>query len=181
MVSHPFDIAIFNFFHSSTCTMDIFAKTALFISNNSMYLWFLFLLIIAVIKKQYYPLLLSIAGFYIAWHVGDDILKPHFDRMRPPLELHSCVIGEMPTSSSFPSGHTLTSFALFTLIYLYNRSNLFIWIPALLFAFFNGYLRIYLGVHFPTDILGGILAGSLLGSIWYFSTEFARKKYNEKA
>ncbi|MDX1314720.1 MAG: phosphatase PAP2 family protein, partial [Eudoraea sp.] len=73
-----------------------------------------------------------------------------------------------PQGFSFFSGHASTSFAVTTLVFLYLRKNkgwlslLFLW--PLLFSF----SRIYVGVHFPTDLLAGALVGTLLafGTYW---------------
>lgn len=60
------------------------------------------------------------------------------------------------SGSSFPSGHTSFFFALSTVIYLYNRKLgwLFFAISVLM-----GIARVYAGVHWPLDILGGVVVG----------------------
>ena len=177
--SHPIDIAIFNFFHSPDCAMTTWAKIALFMSDNSIFFWFALVLLIGLIKgkSKYYPVFVCITGFLFAWFFTDEVLKPIFDRPRPPIELHTCAIGIIPRSPSFPSGHTITSFTIAMLIYLFNKKNYFLSVFALVFAIFNGYLRVFLGVHFPTDILVAAISGILIGYFWFVSTEFARKNY----
>lgn len=63
---------------------------------------------------------------------------------------------------SFPSGHATFYFALATVIFLWNR-RWGIWY--LIFAALNGIARIYVGVHWPLDILGGAAIGILSGII----------------
>lgn len=66
---------------------------------------------------------------------------------------------------SFPSGHTTEVFALTVAIFLlYN--NPLLRISALLWAVFIAYTRMALGVHFPLDILGGMILGSSLAYLW---------------
>jgi len=73
---------------------------------------------------------------------------------------------------SFPSGHALGSFCLFmTLAWLvssrlaHRRSKIVVWIFASALVLLVGLSRVYLGVHFPSDVLGGFLAGSVWISI----------------
>lgn len=55
---------------------------------------------------------------------------------------------------SFPSGHTIASFSLFLILYL-NYSNFYVY--ALIFAIIISISRIYLGLHYPTDVLFGLI------------------------
>lgn len=76
---------------------------------------------------------------------------------------------ELIYSNSFPSGHTTTSFAIAVLLALMTWRSRFRWmgIVALSWAPFVGLSRIYLGVHWPTDVLGGACAGVFSGGIVY--------------
>lgn len=73
----------------------------------------------------------------------------------------------MPTSFSFPSGHALFSFTLFlVIIALFNRqhrkwANKALWAFALIITALIGASRIFLGVHYPTDVLGGYLIAAM--------------------
>lgn len=65
-----------------------------------------------------------------------------------------------PESYSFPSGHALLSFTFFaTLAALIAQRNAMVWIAAAFFIAMIGLSRIYLGVHYPTDVIGGYLTG----------------------
>lgn len=89
------------------------------------------------------------------------LIKPLFSRKRPyeRFEEPYPLIKE-PFGSSFPSGHSATSFACAaTMLYLGLPFSMLALILAICIAF----SRIYLFVHFPTDVLFGIAAGSLLG------------------
>ena len=64
-------------------------------------------------------------------------------------------------SSSFPSGHTLEAFAMATAISLLFRKRK-IQVPVIIWALLVGYSRMALGVHYPTDVLGGMVLGIIL-------------------
>lgn len=67
-----------------------------------------------------------------------------------------------PTSYSFPSGHTASAFAAATALLWHSRK----WgIPTMIFAAVMGFSRIYVQVHYCSDVLGGIVSGALCGLV----------------
>lgn len=66
-----------------------------------------------------------------------------------------------PSDYSFPSGHTAVSFAAASALYFAGEK--YLWKAALVLAAFIAFSRMYLYVHYPTDILGGALLGILCG------------------
>jgi membrane-associated phospholipid phosphatase len=71
--------------------------------------------------------------------------------------------------SSFPSGHTLEAFAMATAIsLLFSRKKIII--PVYIWAFLVAYSRMALGVHYPSDVLAGIIFGMSVGWVvpWFF-------------
>jgi undecaprenyl-diphosphatase len=69
------------------------------------------------------------------------------------------------TSNSFPSSHAMNMFAqatLFSLLYRRRAAWFF------LFAAIIGFSRIYVGVHYPFDVLGGALFGMCIGGLVYW-------------
>lgn len=180
MQTLPFDVALFTSIHSATtCSGNLWDQFNLFVSNNSQYIWFVIILVIALYNrnKGWFPALICLSGFFIAWHLNDEIFKTTFNRPRPFIELETCFYGMKSTSTSFPSGHMVTSSTMATLIFLFNRKHKIIWIPSCVFALFVGYTRIYLGFHFPTDILGGVITGLTVGSIWFYVIRWSLRKY----
>ena len=66
-----------------------------------------------------------------------------------------------PGDYSFPSGHTAASFAAVSALYFGGER--YLWKPALVLAVLIAFSRLYLYVHYPTDVLGGFLLGMLCG------------------
>lgn len=83
------------------------------------------------------------------------------DRPRPFQSLADVRVKHLSSAagSSFPSGHTSQAFAVATIISL-NYSKPAVTIPLFLWAGLIGYGRVYLGVHYPTDVFGGIFIGA---------------------
>ena len=91
------------------------------------------------------------------------ILKPLVHRVRPcDLLPEVTLLIPHPSDYSFPSGHTASGFAAAFALWFQNRK---LGTPALLLAAFIGFTRLYLYVHFPTDILGGIALGLAAGAL----------------
>ncbi len=93
------------------------------------------------------------------------IIKPIVSRLRPCV-LDSTVelLVKLPFDTSFPSGHTLFAFGAATIIFIYNK-----WLgtAAYIFGFLMAFSRLYLYVHFPTDVAFGAVFGVIFAVIAY--------------
>lgn len=117
------------------------------------------LLIVPKTRKSGGILLLSLLIEVILCNA---ILKNAFHRIRP-FDVNTSVhlLIRKPLDFSFPSGHTAASFAAVAALFFAKEGT--IWKPALILALLIAFSRMYLYVHYPTDILGGILIGTLCG------------------
>ena len=111
------------------------------------------------------------------------VLKNNFQRSRPVfLQAFS-----VETGFSFPSGHTMISLAFYSIVayialnYIKSRNwMILIVVGALVVSVLIGFSRLYLGVHFLTDVLAGWAAGGLwlavciLGDLWHQHSKLQR-------
>ena len=102
-------------------------------------------------------------------------MKPFITRCRPCwLEPSVKLLVNAPHSFSFPSGHTNAFFAMATAVFLRNKK---IGIPCLAIASLIAFSRLYLFVHWPTDVLGGIVTGIVSAIIGYMAIEALSKLF----
>ena len=91
------------------------------------------------------------------------IFKPIVARLRPyQLNTNIKLLVAPEIDASFPSGHTFFSFAFATVCFLYNKK---LGIAMYILAFIMAFSRLYLYVHFPTDVIFGALLGVLTAVI----------------
>jgi undecaprenyl-diphosphatase len=113
-------------------------------------------------RKQYrkYGIIL-IVGLITGVLVGNVFLKNLIERPRPCwIDPSITLLITNPTDYSFPSGHTLASVISATILTLTNKKFGYIAIPLAILITFS---RLYLYVHFPSDVLGAALLGLLIG------------------
>jgi len=107
------------------------------------------------------------------------ILKPLIGRARPFVVYPAVeLLIPPPLDASFPSGHTAASFAA---VFALKASGSPLWKPALVLAAAIAFSRLYLYVHWPSDVLGGILLGAACGWAGARLVEKAGDHWNRKA
>ena len=82
-------------------------------------------------------------------------------------------------SPSFPSGHTSSAFATATSLSL-NFPKWYVIVPSYLWAGTVGYSRMYLGVHYPSDVLGGMIVGAGSAFLTFKLNNWLNKNYSKK-
>ncbi|MDR0733546.1 MAG: phosphatase PAP2 family protein [Dysgonamonadaceae bacterium] len=148
------------------------------------YLCFIFIFCYKQKSKEIVCILLAISLLVLLCdQISSGFFKPFFHRFRPTHHpdfehLVKTVLDYRGGLYGFISGHATNSFgfAVFTLFLFRNRLYTVI---ILLFAMLNAYSRIYLGVHFISDVVAGALVGSLTGYSVYRLYQFVRCKWLE--
>jgi len=111
--------------------------------------------------------------------LGNGVLKNVVGRLRPydldPTLIPRLAAEHLPSDLSFPSGHTLASFEAATVLFLYHRKS---GIAALFLAALIAFSRLYLLVHFPSDVLFGALLGVGIALVSVKIMEALKKKYS---
>lgn len=106
--------------------------------------------------------------------IGNMTLKPLIARPRPYSYFPEMTLLIAPLSDfSFPSGHTFASFASATALYLHHKR---LGIAAYILAAIIAFTRLYLYVHFPSDVLAGLLLGIVSGWVAYHITTAIQHK-----
>lgn len=103
--------------------------------------------------------------------LNDLIIKPYVERPRPindfeVQEMVNMSAGYLASGYSFFSSHSANTFAIAVFFSLLTRSRL-LSITMISWAFVNAYTRLYLGVHWFSDVLVGIIWGSVIGIVSY--------------
>jgi len=134
-----------------------------------LYVWFLWLLY-KKYPKHYWTVLITIALMIIASDQLSNLVKDSVMRLRPSHEPHLQTLihtlnGYQGGTYGFYSGHASNAFAVaFFMISSLSGKLKYIILVAMMYAILTAYSRIYLGVHYPGDILTGAVIGALLGS-----------------
>ena len=147
---------IYNITHNG-----IFDKIMPIISNmgNMGIIWVTISIILLFSKKYRKTGILCLVALIVTAIIGEGILKNLIQRLRPFNEVPTMqLLISKPLSYSFPSGHTASAFAAAFIIS--NKIKKLV-IPAYVLAATIAFSRMYLFVHYPSDIIGGVLLGTI--------------------
>lgn len=142
-----------------------FWKTVTFLGDRGWF-WILTAVTLILIKKTRPAGIMSLCSLGFGALINNIFLKNIAARPRPFDMVNEIVpLIEKPLDYSFPSGHTCASFACALVLWrmLPGKKGL----PFLILAFLISLSRLYLGVHYPTDILGGAFVGMISSMIVY--------------
>lgn len=130
--------------------------------GNAGMIWVLLAVVLLLIPRTRRSGAILLAALCLDVLLCNVLLKHIFARIRP-CDVNTAVqlLIPRPHDFSFPSGHTAASFAAASALYFAGEKRL--WGPAAILAGLIAFSRMYLYVHYPTDILGGMIVGILCG------------------
>ena len=155
----------------------------LFITKQVNWVPLFILLLYIIIKKigtkQTLLLVLFVVVLVTLTDQVTNLFKNSFQRLRPcnNPEINSFIrVVQVRNSFSFFSGHASNTMAVASFLYLVLRRHSKYFLVLFLWPLIFAYSRIYLGLHYPIDILCGYLFGIFIGSIFYKIYAIAQKK-----
>lgn len=151
--------------------LDVFMKEITGLGDSGIF-WIITGIVLLCFKKTRVAGFCVILSLAVGFLMGNMILKNLVARERPCwIDTSIPLLIRNPKDYSFPSGHTLASFEGAVSIWLYNRK----WgTAALVLAVLISFSRLYLFVHFPTDVLGGLFLGILIAVLVHWAVERGR-------
>lgn len=168
------EIQILNDIQSIRCSvLDVLMP----LISNGLILWLILPMVLIMRKNTRKAGWIVLAAIAIEFILCNVVMKNAFHRIRPfDVNTDITLLISKPSDYSFPSGHTSLSFAAVTALWLSGKLKK--WrIPALVFAFLIAFSRLYLYVHYPTDVLMGIAVGVFSGWAAYRLSQSGMVKY----
>lgn len=177
-----FDTGLFFAFYNLSHHSLVLDTSGVFLAEYATYLWAGLLVLAVLVPHEYRrrerrEVVVATAAAIFARVFVKGVIAFFYPRPRPFVTFHAVhplvSIASSENFQSFPSGHTIFFFALATVFFCFNKR-------AGVLAFFGALLisvaRVYVGVHWPSDILGGIVLGILTG----WGTFFVYRKYQTR-
>lgn len=130
------------------------------LGNGGIFWICLIVLMIAIPRTRKVGIIMAVS-LLIEFVLCNLLIKPAVGRIRP-YEVNSSInlLVSPPGDASFPSGHAGASFATVSAIFF---AGCRVWIPAGILAVLIAFSRLYLYIHYPTDVMAGILLGIICG------------------
>ena len=135
---------------------------AVTMTGNNGYIWFALALPLIIFQRHRMTGVTMILAMLITGLAGEITIKHIVARVRPcNREFGKDLLIKHPAHYSFPSGHTASSFAV-SMVMLLTFPVIFF--PVILYACLMAFSRIYLLVHYPTDVIAGVVLGVVCGT-----------------
>lgn len=139
------------------------AMTAVTFLGDGGWIWILLGVVLLLMKRTRKVGLAVLLSLFAGLIVGNGVIKNLVCRSRPCwIDPSVQLLVSVPQDFSFPSGHTLASFEGAVSVWLYHRR---VGTVLLVLGILIGFSRMYLFVHFPTDVLAGAALGTVIAAV----------------
>lgn len=181
----PFDKAVFTFINQTLTHRFLDSFFLFWREERTWYLLYVVLIGYSIYKfkaKAWIFIAGAILTVAIADQISSQILKPYFQRQRPCADENfkqfvRLFTNDCPTAYSFTSSHATNHFGLaiffMSTLAFAMKGYKYLW---LLWAFLVAYGQVYIGVHYPTDVIAGAFLGILIGSFSVYLYKLLHKK-----
>jgi undecaprenyl-diphosphatase len=159
-----FDYLVFEKINSLAGKYPVLDAMAIFFAKYFDYflIFIVFLFLLKNFKKYWRPVVKTVSAGVLARLGFTEIIRFFYKRPRPFVENKVNLLFNHSSSSSFPSGHAAFYFAVSIIIYSYNKKAGYLFFIA---SFLISLSRVFVGIHWPSDILGGAIVGIISGII----------------
>lgn len=173
------DRAIMNFVQQNlhTAFTDVFFPIVTILGDHGL-VWFCLIIVLLLTKKYRRCGGMLLLTLTITFFLGEFVLKPIIARPRPFIDNPNVLLLIPPPNGySCPSNHASSSFAVAAMLCFYEKKS---GIAALVLASLIAFSRIFLFVHYPTDVLLGAAMGILCSVLLYRWSRSWPHKYSDK-
>lgn len=177
------DFYILNAIQGIRCSFLDFIMPCITYLGSGGTIWIITSVILLFFRKTRKAGVAVIIALILGWILSTVLLKGVVARERPfnvegaLLDEASLLIGAPSGRFSFPSGHAISSFSAAAVLIFYDRR---IGLPALFLAALIAFSRLYLYVHFPSDILGGAVLSVVFAFAAIFIVNLIWRKIDER-
>lgn len=170
------ELAVLNFIQTLRCGPLDAAMVLVSRTGDAGVIWIVLALALLLLRKQRRNGLAVSCALALDLGICNLLFKPLVGRGRPfAVDPAVTLLVPPPGDASFPSGHTAASFAA---VFALRAMGSPLWKPALVWACLMAVSRLYLYVHWPTDVLGGALVGAVCG---WGGAKLARVIFGQRA
>ncbi|MPM65649.1 Undecaprenyl-diphosphatase BcrC [bioreactor metagenome] len=175
-----FDFTVLNYIygHFQSTALDFLMPIITTLGNAGL-IWIALALILLISRQTRWVGAAILLALFFDAILCNLILKPLIARIRP-FDVNTAVhlLVKPPQDFSFPSGHTTASFAATFALYFSRRR---LWVPAFVLACLISFSRLYLYLHYPTDVAAGILIGVAIGYVGFKSAAYLEARWHGKS